>query len=47
VYLRYVARRDVPVPGRHVAFVRRRHEPPPGFDELDAAVAEAFPAGAE
>jgi PAS domain-containing protein len=47
VYLRYVARRDVPVPGRHVAFVRRRHEPQPGFDELDAAVAEAFPAGAE
>jgi PAS domain-containing protein len=46
VFIRFVARRDVPVPGRHVALVRRRHEPPPALAELDAAVAEAFPAEA-
>lgn len=46
VLLRYAARRDVPVVGRHVVLVRRRHEPPPTLEDLEAAVAEAFrPAG--
>ena len=43
VVLRYVARRDTPVPGRHAVRVRRRSEPPPTLADLDAAVAEVFP----
>lgn len=42
VQLRFVARRDVPIAGRHAVLVRRRLEPPPTLADLDAAVAEAF-----
>ena len=42
VLLHYAARRDVPVIGRHVVLVRRRHEEPPTMDDLMAAVATAF-----
>ena len=43
VIVRYVARSDVPVPGRHTVLVRRWNEPRPSFEDLEAAIAEAFP----
>ena len=43
VYLRMVARRDVPVPGRHAVLVRRVSEPVPTFADLDEALTIAFP----
>jgi hypothetical protein len=45
VILRYVARRDSPVPGRHALLVRRHHDPAPSLDDLDAALAATFPHG--
>lgn len=42
VSLRFVARRDVPIAGRHAVIVRRRLDPPPTLADLEAAVAEAF-----
>ena len=42
VQLRFVARRDVPIPGRHAVIVRRRLEPTPTRADLDAAIEEAF-----
>jgi PAS domain-containing protein len=47
VQLRFVARRDVPIPGRHAVLVRRRLEPRPTLEELDAAVEEAFGSSAD
>jgi PAS domain-containing protein len=44
VILRFVARRDVPIPGRHAVFVRRHHDQFPTQDDLDDALQEAFPA---
>ena len=43
VLVRWRLRRDVPVIGRHTVLVRRRQDPPPTADELEAALAEAFP----
>ncbi len=43
VMVRYVARRDVPVPGRHTVLVRRWNEPTPTFADLEAAIEDAFP----
>jgi PAS domain-containing protein len=43
VIVHWRLRRDVPVRGRHTILVRRRREPEPTSDELDAALAEAFP----
>jgi hypothetical protein len=43
VMLRWRLRRNVPVRGRHTILVRRRHEPEPTPDELDDALAAAFP----
>ena len=43
VIVHWRLRRDVPVRGRHTILVRRRLEPEPTSDELDAALAEAFP----
>ena len=43
VFLRFVARRDVPVEGRHTVLVRRMQEPAPTSADFDAAIAEAFP----
>ena len=43
VILRFVARRDVPIPGRHAVFVRRHHDPIPTQADLDEALQEAFP----
>lgn len=43
VMLRWRLRRDVPVRGRHTVLVRRRFEPEPTAEELDAALAAAFP----
>lgn len=42
VQLRFVARRDVPIEGRHAVLVRRRLDPAPTLEDLDAAVHEAF-----
>jgi hypothetical protein len=36
-------RRNVPVPGRHTILVRRSLDAEPSTEELDAALAEAFP----
>ena len=51
VFIRYIAQRDVPIPGRHTVLVHRWHDPPPTEDDLARAVDEAFPlrsqAGAE
>jgi PAS domain-containing protein len=44
VMIHFAAGRDVPVPGRHAFVVRRRHDPAPTAADLDAALAEAFPA---
>jgi PAS domain-containing protein len=43
VLVRYLARRDTPIDGRHTVVVHRRHDPPPTADDLDRALAEAFP----
>jgi PAS domain-containing protein len=43
VILRWRLRRNVPVRGRHTILVRRRHEPEPTAEDLDAALAAAFP----
>lgn len=43
VHVRFVARRDTPVEGRHAVLVHRWNEPPPTTDDLDAAVRDAFP----
>ena len=43
VLIRYIARRDVPIPGRHTVVVARRQDPPPLLDDLDEAVRRAFP----
>ncbi len=43
VFMRLIARRDVPVPGRHAVLVRRHHDPRPTEADFLAAVAEAFP----
>ena len=43
VYIRYIAERDVPIAGRHTVLVHRWHERPPTIDDLEAALAEAFP----
>ncbi|MFL5686359.1 MAG: hypothetical protein ACJ77D_09940 [Chloroflexota bacterium] len=43
VFLRYIAQRDVPIPGRHTILVHRWHEPPPTQADLAEAVQEAFP----
>jgi PAS domain-containing protein len=42
IQLRFVARRDVPIPGRHAVMVRRRLEAAPTLADLDSALAEAF-----
>jgi len=44
VFLRYIAQRDMPIPGRHTVLVHRWHEPAPTEDDLARAVEEAFPA---
>jgi PAS domain-containing protein len=43
VYLRLAARRDVPIPGRHTVLVRRHSDAQPTAEDLDAALAVAFP----
>ena len=43
VFLRYVSRRDVPIPGRHVTLVHRWNEPTPSAEDLDLALIDAFP----
>jgi hypothetical protein len=43
VLVRYLARRDVPIAGRHTVVVHRWHDPAPTPDDLDRAVREAFP----
>jgi len=42
VLVRYLARRDVPIAGRHSVVVHRWHDPPPTGDDLDRALREAF-----
>jgi PAS domain-containing protein len=46
VLIRWRLRRNVPVPGRHTILVRRSLDAEPSTEELDGALAEAFP-GAE
>ena len=43
VFLRFIARRDVPIVSRHTVLVHRWHEPPPTMDDLDRALEKAFP----
>ena len=43
VFIRYIAQRDVPIPGRHTVLVHRWHEPAPTEADLARAVNEAFP----
>jgi PAS domain-containing protein len=43
VFVRYIAKRDVPIAGRHTILVHRWHEPPPTPADLEAALEEAFP----
>jgi PAS domain-containing protein len=43
VFLRYIAQRDMPIPGRHTVLVHRWHEPAPTEADLARAVQEAFP----
>ena len=45
VLVRYLARRDVPIAGRHTVVVHRHQDPPPTVDDLERALAEAFPVG--
>jgi PAS domain-containing protein len=44
VFIRYIAKRDVPIVGRHTVLVHRWNEPAPTAHDLEAALAEAFPA---
>ena len=43
VFLRYLARKDEPIPGRHTVLVHRWNEPVPTDAPLDAALDAAFP----
>jgi PAS domain-containing protein len=43
VFLRYVARKDEPIPGRHTVLIHRWNEPAPTDADLDAALDAAFP----
>lgn len=43
VFIRFVGRRDVPIPGRHAVLVRRVSEPMPTLADLETAIREAFP----
>lgn len=43
VFIRYVARMDEPIPGRHTVLVHRWNEPAPTDADLDAALDVAFP----
>jgi PAS domain-containing protein len=43
VFLRFIARKDQPVPGRHTVLVHRWNEPAPTDADLDAALDAAFP----
>lgn len=43
VFIRFVARRDVPIAGRHSVLVHRWNEPTPTAADLDAALLTAFP----
>ena len=43
VAIHFAIARDRPVPGRHAMLVRRRHDPAPSREDLDAALAYAFP----
>lgn len=43
VFLRFVARKDVPIAGRHTVLVHRWNEPVPTHKDLDAALDAAFP----
>jgi PAS domain-containing protein len=43
VFLRYIARRDVPIVGRHTVLVHRWHEPVPTARDLEDALDQAFP----
>jgi PAS domain-containing protein len=43
VMVRWQLRRNAPVPGRHAILVRRRHEREPTGEQLDSALAQAFP----
>jgi PAS domain-containing protein len=44
VFIRYIAERDVPIPGRHAVLVHRWNEPEPTIEDLERALLEAFPA---
>ena len=43
VFLRFVVRKDEPIPGRHTVLVHRWNEPAPTAEDLDAALDVAFP----
>ena len=43
VFLRYVVRKDDPIPGRHTVLIHRWNEPVPTAADLDAALDAAFP----
>jgi PAS domain-containing protein len=43
VFLRFVVRKDEPIPGRHTVLVHRWNEPTPTAADLDAALDAAFP----
>jgi PAS domain-containing protein len=43
VFLRFIAKRDVPIVGRHTVLVHRWHELPPTMDDLEDALEVAFP----
>ena len=43
VFIRYIAKRDVPIVGRHTILVHRWHEEPPTQHDLERAVHVAFP----
>lgn len=45
VFIRFVARRDVPIAGRHSVLVHRWNEPVPTPADLDEALASAFHGG--
>jgi len=42
VIVQLIARRDVPIPGRHAVVVRRHQDPPLDSVDLDRALADAF-----
>ena len=43
VFLRFIAKRDVPIAGRHTVLVHRWHDAPPTPTDLETAVEAAFP----